>query len=199
MPGMEVDQWNHPIGILAMVVEGSFLVVLVLAKPWRATGSEGAILSIGNGKNHQPVFVTAAALVVIAAGFFYQLGVRSSGNAEEHPLPERIISAQTLEEEYGVRMMLVAVTAAGGLVDVRYRIIDPDKAVGLMEDGAIMPMVYVEENDVMLMPDSHMRTQKLIADRMYFELIPNTQNAIQRGTTVTVAFGDLALEPIVAK
>ena len=139
-------------------------------------------------------------VVVMFGALSYQLGAQNGkAHESEHPLPERIISAQTLEEEYGIRVQLVAVTAAGGMVDVRYRIIDPAKAAKLVVDGGIMPMVYVYGSAVMLMPDMHMRTQKLIADRVYFDLIPNTQNAVKRGTVVTVAFGDVALEPMVTK
>jgi hypothetical protein len=97
-------------------------------------------------------------------------------------------------------MTLVAVTAAGGLVDVRYRVIDPEKAALLAtEEDGIMPMVYVENGDVMLMPDAHMRTQKLVADRMYFTLIPNAQNAVKRGSSVIVVFNDIALEPMITQ
>jgi len=67
------------------------------------------------------------------------------------------------------------------------------------EDGGIMPMVFVGNGDVMLMPDMHMRDQKLIAGRIYFNLIPNTQNAVKRGTVVTIAFGDIAVEPTLAQ
>jgi len=141
------------------------------------------------------------ALVVLTVGFLsYQMGARNNTH-NEHPLPETVISNDMLEQEYGVRVTLVGVTAAGGMVDVRYQIIDPVKAEKLVdeEDGGIMPMVFVGNGDVMLMPDMHMRDQKLIAGRTYFNLIPNTQNAVKRGTVVTIAFGDIAVEPTLAQ
>jgi hypothetical protein len=140
-------------------------------------------------------------LVAVLVSFFsYQLGARNNAHIE-HPIPETVISNDMLEQQYGIRVTLVAVTAAGGLVDVRYRIVDPVKAAQLVDEehGGIMPMVYVGNGDVMLMPDSHMRDQKLIADRMYFNLIPNTQNAVKRGSVVTIVFGDVALEPVLAQ
>ena len=200
MPGMEVGAWYDPLGISAMIVEGLFLIVFVLARPWAVSVSQNFSLSSGISAKRQPVYLTIGMLAVIAVSFFsYQLGGRALGHADDDHLPERVISTQTLEEEYGIRTMLVAVTAAGGMVDVRYRIVDPEKAAKLVKDGGIMPMVYVQDSDVMLIAEAHMRTQKLIADRMYIDLIPNTQNAVKRGTVVTVAFGDVALEPIEAK
>jgi hypothetical protein len=199
MPGMEVEEWYDPIGISALIVEGLFLIVFALAKPWAVSVSKSYSLPLAFGTDRAPLYVTCAMLVVVTMSYFsYQSGLR---NSEQHLLPERIISAQTLEEEYGIRLQLVAITAGGGMVDVRYRILDPDKAVKLIDetDGGIMPMVYVYGSDTMLMSDMHMRTQKLIANRTYFELIPNTQNAVIRGAVVTVAFGNVALEPMVTK
>lgn len=202
MPGMEVEAWYDPIGIPALIVEGLFLIVFVLAQPWAVSSSPSQRLPFSARADRQPIYITAGMLVVIGISFIsYQLGGLNSGHDLEHPLPETVISAQTLEQEYGVRLTLVAVTAAGGMVDVRYRVIDPDKAAKLVDeaDGGIMPMVYVGNGDIMLMPDMHMRTQQLIADRMYFTLIPNTQNAVRRGSVVTIVFGDIAVEPTLAQ
>lgn len=200
MPGMEVEEWYDPIGIPAMIAEGLFLVVTLLAKPWSASVLQESDSSPTKNTNRHTLLAASMTLAVATVGFFsYQLGARNSHT--EHPLPETVISNDTLEQEYGIRLTLVAVTAAGGLVDVRYRIIDPVKAAQLVdeEDGGIMPMVYVGNGDAMLVPDSHMRDQKLIADRMYFNLIPNTQNAVKRGSVVTIVFGDVALEPVLAQ
>ncbi len=199
MPGMEVEEWIHPIGLTAVAVEVLFLIVFGLAKPWADPDMNGQISAFGisyKRMSASPVFFPVILVVMILIGFFsYGLGTRSSH--PDHPLPETVISAQTLEDEYGIEMMLVAVTAAGGLVDVRYKIIDPVKAAKLAtEEDGIMPMIYVENGDIMLMPDAHMRTQKLVADRMYFTLIPNAKNIIKRGSYVTVVFGDIALEPM---
>lgn len=192
------------IGFLAMSVETLFLMTFALAKHWADPVLNEKFLTLKSTANRMKTsrfFAPAMMLFTVLIGFTsYQLGTQSAiAHDTEHPIPERVISAQTLEEEYGIQMSLVAITAAGGMVDVRYRIIDPDKAAKLVTDGGIMPMVYVKNSDVMLMPDSHMRTQKLIADRMYFALIPNTQNALRRGMVVTVVFGDVALEPMVTR
>lgn len=200
LPGMDVEEWFSPIGLSAVCVEGLFLIVFVLSKPWIAADPRESLLP---ASNRQPYYLTLGILaVIVLSSVSYQLGVRGgSDHGEEHELPVHVISAQTLEEEYGIQVTLVAVTAAGGMVDVRYRVIDPEKAVKLVnpDDGGIMPMIFVSGTDTMLMPDMHMRTQQLTADRTYFTLIPNTQNAVQRGSFVTVAFENVALEPVIAK
>ncbi len=194
------------IGFLAMSVETLFLGAFVLSKPWVVPGMDRDFLAFSNSIKHLSAsrfFYPAAMAVMLVIGVSsYQLGVRNAAAEHEskHPLPETVISAQTLEEQYGIQMTLVAVTAAGGLVDVRYKVIDPEKAALLAtEEDGIMPMVYVENGDFMLMPDAHMRTQKLIAGRMYFTLIPNAQNIVKRGSSVTIVFDDIALEPIITQ
>ena len=191
------------IGLSAMFVEGLFLAVFALAKPWAVSPMNESFLAFSNASQRitaSRLFTPALMLATLLIGVgSYQLGRNAGGHSSEHPLPETVITSQTLEEEYGIRMMLVAVTAAGGLVDVRYKVIDPEKAARLATEDGIMPMVYVENGDVMLMPDAHMRTQKLIADRMYFTLIPNAQNAVKRGASVIVVSGDIALEPVITQ
>ena len=194
------------IGLLAMSVETLFLGSFALAKPWAVTGMDSDFLAFNNTIKHMATsrfFYPAMMVTMLVIGVSsYQFGVLSAAakHEPEHPLPETVINAQTLEEEYGIQMTLVAVTAAGGLVDVRYKVIDPEKASLLAtEEDGIMPMVYVENGDLMLMPDAHMRTQKLIAGRMYFSLIPNAQNIVKRGSSVIVVFNDIALEPMITQ
>ncbi len=194
------------IGLLAMSVETLFLGAFVLAKPWAVPGMDGDFFAFNNSIKRMTAsrfFYPAILATMLVIGLSsYQLGIRNAAakHESEHPLPETVISAQTLEEQYGIRMTLVAVTAAGGLVDIRYIVIDPEKAALLAtEEDGIMPMVYVEQDDMMLMPDAHMRTQKLIAGRMYFSLIPNAQNVVKRGSSVIVVFNDIALEPMITQ
>jgi hypothetical protein len=180
-------------------MEVVFLIVFYTAKPW--VGIADRQTPTLQARYRKPVLVTSITAIVIAIGFVsYQAGAANSANTEHH-LPETVISNDMLEQEYGIRVTLVGVTAAGGMVDVRYKVIDPAKAAKLVdpEDGGIMPMVYVGNGDVMLMPDMHMRDQQLIAGRTYFNLIPNTQNAVKRGSVVTVVFEDVAVEPTLAQ
>ena len=194
MPGMEVEEWADPIGIPAMIVEGAFLVLFFLEKPWQ-TDLAGFVKT---AKSPQVAIPAMMLTVMMFSLVSYQVGARSNSHGG-HPLPDTILTEQALEEQYGIKLELVALTAAGGLVDVRYRVLDPDKAAQLVSDGGIMPMLHVDDTDFVLVPDAHMRTQKLVKGRMYFALIPNSQNVVKRGTPVTVAFGDVAVQPVATR
>jgi len=195
VPEIAVGGWNDPAGI-ALLWGLAFLVIFFVAKPWLGLLKENAPAR----QTPQPLLFASLAVIIVAVGVFsYQLGAAKAG--AQHPLPAKVISNDTLEQEYGIRLTLVGVTAAGGMVDVRYRVVDPVKAAKLIDpnEGGIMPMVYVGSGDVMLMPDMHMREQQLVAGRVYFVLIPNAQNAVKRGTVVTVVFGNVAVEPTLAQ
>lgn len=201
IPGIKVQEWFDPIGISAVSVEITFLIVFALAKPW-ATAVSDSSPATREARQRQLISVGAAIFALIAVSdILFRMGVGTAPLERNDAIPETVISAQALEEQYGIRLSLVAVTAAGGIVEVSYRVIDPLKAVKLIkqESVGIMPMVYVENRRVMLMPNSTMRAPQLIAGRVYYMLLPNTQNAVTRGTLVTVVFGDVALEPIAAK
>lgn len=215
MPGMEAEAWFDPIGIPAVIVEAGFLLIFALARPWADWHSPNVPSPEDQSKGGRRLIVLNAALAVMVAFSLVSvpLGLGGTSQGGEHAIPDTVITAQRLEEEYGIRLTLVAVTAGGGMVDVRYRIIDPEKATKLVdpEDGGIMPMLHVQDElctdigryaqyaQTLLMPDSHMRTQKLVADRMYFTLIPNTRGVVHRGTSVIVVFGDVAIEPTLAQ
>lgn len=109
------------------------------------------------------------------------------------------ISAE-IEARWGVRVSQIGVTADGGMVDFRYIVLDPDKALALIDNVKNVPVLLAENtgtsvNSAALMPAKH----NLNPGQTYFFLYRNTQGAIKAGTPVTVKFGDLALEHVIAK
>lgn len=114
-------------------------------------------------------------------------------------LPKNVdtISRQGLEEQYGLRVNLIAVTAAGGMVDLRLKIVDGEKAKLLLQDKKNFPAVFVNGNVTLTASeDAKSKEIKFENDGNLFLMFPNAGNAVQRGATVTVLFGDIALEPI---
>ena len=111
------------------------------------------------------------------------------------------ISTSTLEKAHGIRITQIAVTGGGGLVDLRFTILDPAKARTLFQDHGTPPRLLVEGSTVELQAPMHgaMRNVRLQKDAAGFIIYPNARSAIQPGTRVAVAFGDVRLEPIAAK
>lgn len=129
------------------------------------------------------------ALLAVLGGFFAFRTARAT-----------VVSADLLAERYGVRVSLVAVTAMGGFVDLRLKIIDAEKASLLLQAKENFPVLYVAENGttLQLSPEAQPNVE-LKDDGNLYVMYPNARNAVKPGTPVIVRFGSLGLEPIPAK
>ena len=130
------------------------------------------------------------------------LGMLVSNWFKPQPKPPAmtVISHSALEEKYGLRVNLVAVTGAGGFVDVRIKIVDGEKAKLLLSDKKNFPALWINEKVTLNAPEDT-KSQKIRFDDggNMFIMYPNLGNAVLRGMPVKILFGDTALEPINAE
>jgi hypothetical protein len=143
-------------------------------------------------------FISVAIIlaILITAG----LVVFNSYQSKSTSPAATVILHSALEETYGLRLNLVAVTASGGFVDLRLKIMDGDKAKLLLADKKDFPSL-VAENGVTLNAPADTKSQKIefISGGNLFVMYPNSGNAVLQGSPVTILFGDIRLEPIVVK
>jgi hypothetical protein len=99
-----------------------------------------------------------------------------------------VVTPAGLERRSGVRIVYVAVSGAGGLVDLRYQVVDAAKAAAvhvtqpeLVDEGSGVVV------DSLLMNHSH--TGRFRAGQTYYLVFENPGNLVQRGGRVTVALG----------
>ena len=144
-------------------------------------------------------FISVAIIlaILIAAG----LVVFNSYQSKSTSPAATVISQSALEETYGLRVNLVAVTAAGGMVDFRLKIVDGKKAKLLLQDKKNFPSLLAGAGGATLSASEDAQAQeiKFEDDGNLFVLFSNAGNAVKPGATVTVLFGDVRLEPIVVK
>ncbi|MFN2197041.1 MAG: hypothetical protein ACK2UW_13065 [Anaerolineales bacterium] len=137
--------------------------------------------------------------VMLLIGFFAYRGAQKPEAPAGSP-QMTTISQSALEENYGLRVQLLAVTGAGGLVDLRLQIADAEKARAFLDDPANFPALRVG-NDVDLRVSEDIAEQGIQFEngKSIFVLYPNTQNALKPGDPVTIVFGDLQVEAIEAQ
>jgi hypothetical protein len=99
------------------------------------------------------------------------------------------------EEKTGIRITRVAITGGGGLVDVRYRVIDPNKAPILHEPGSRLAL---REGDGTISTPFHLHSggQTFQAGLAYYEILINTAGLLERGERVSVLVGDAHLDNV---
>jgi hypothetical protein len=140
--------------------------------------------------------------IVVAAVITYAAAAPAGGSADRaaNAAAARVVSAADLEQEYGIKVNLVAVTATGGLVDLRFMVIDKDKAAHVFHDAATMPELFVENSGAVLSTRKGMQHALTLADgARYFILYSNPGGVVQAGTQVSVVIGDVRLAPFGAQ
>lgn len=147
------------------------------------------------------VLAFAGALVlplVVAAGL--TLTATSTDFFARKAADARVVSAADLEEEYGIKVNLVAVTADGGLVDLRYTVIDSVKAAHVLHDAATLPQLLLPDKGAVLRaPQARAHKMDLIDGASYFLLFPNSGGLVQAGAPVSVVIDAVRLEPVSAQ
>lgn len=124
------------------------------------------------------------------------LASSGEGNAKQ-PGPVRIA------EEWGIEPFGVTLTAAGYMLDFRYRVTDPQKALTFMERGAKACLINQETGTKTFVPNPpkvgpmRQTSRQPSTDRTYFVFFANPGRFIKAGDKVTVAIGDCRIEDLV--
>lgn len=107
------------------------------------------------------------------------------------------VSAAGLADRSGVRIVYVAVTGGGGLIDLRFQVVDPDKADSI-HNNATPPALVDDATGVvvnnLLMGHSH--TNGFTAGQTYYLIFENPGNLVQQGGTVSVLLGNAQVDHV---
>ncbi|MCB8944470.1 MAG: hypothetical protein H6658_12040 [Ardenticatenaceae bacterium] len=141
--------------------------------------------------------LTLAGLVLLAVLAVWML-VSQFGSALFAPQITSVAEMPQTEftEATGIRLTLVAITAAGGMIDIRYQVIDPDKAV-VVHDEDKPPLIIDADTGARLFFTRHSGHDfDLHTAVTYSYHIINSGGLIKRGETITVQIGDTQLENV---
>jgi hypothetical protein len=122
----------------------------------------------------------------------------SGGSADRGPVSEAARAA--FAEETGVQVVRVALTGGGGIVDLRYQVIDPNKAQVVHDDTPVL--VDEETNEVIdtfFMGHRHSGRNRPKAGVTYPLLYVNERGLIEQGRTVSVVIGDSRLQHVAVR
>jgi hypothetical protein len=156
---------------------------------------------INMNKNLLPAIILIG---LIGLGFYIQSGKKTpqaaSASNEAAVLFSQISQAE-LEAQYGLHVNLVAVTAMGGMVDLRLKVVDGEKARSLLQDPGNYPSLWIADGDISLAIPEENKVQEIdFKDNIsLFLMFPNGRGIVKTGTPVSIRFGDIQVEPIPAK
>ena len=137
--------------------------------------------------------------LAIAAGLTVWLN-GPSGGTHAALAASRPVSSKVLEEQYGAKVEMVGILAAGGLIELRFQVVDKDKAIGLFGTTDQMPLLAVEGTDRVLESAKGMKHHMtLLNGGSYFIFYTNAANAVQEGSMVSMVINGVRLEHIVVQ
>lgn len=119
---------------------------------------------------------------------------------QAHATPAaRFAPAGDLEALGGIQVTQVGVTAAGGLVDLRFKVLDAAKARKLLGDPANIPVLVAQGGLPLHAPHNALKGAKYGDGLVYFILYPNVRGAVRPGDEVTVAMGETRYGPVTVR
>ena len=118
------------------------------------------------------------------------------------PSPVEPEQAKQLAAQWGVKLLSLRLSAAGFMMDFRFRVLDADKASPLF-DHRNKPYVVVENSNARLpvpmaakvgafRPTN--RGKNIKADKNYYIMFANPDRHVKAGEKVTLVIGDFKIE-----
>jgi hypothetical protein len=105
-----------------------------------------------------------------------------------------VVTADSLVQQSGVKITQVAVTGDGGLVDLRFKVVDPERA-NTLHDQSTPPAVVDEQSGLVVheLFMNHSHTGPFKAGVTYYLVFNNPGNWVHHGSRVTVLLGNAAV------
>ena len=111
---------------------------------------------------------------------------------------------EDLKEKWGIEVTQLFLTAAGHMIDFRYRVLDAKKAETLFVRANKPYLIDQKSEKVLAVPNTGkigpLRTSDMPKEgRIYWMFFGNSQGLVQSGDKVTVVIGDFRAENLVVQ
>jgi cytoskeletal protein RodZ len=103
---------------------------------------------------------------------------------------------QTLEDQWGIQVSSLRLSMANSVVDLRYKVINPDKAILLGNGKTTAYIIDHATGKKLIMPSPPKEgafpptSNKLVGGKTYFSMVSNQGRALKSGSQVTVIVGN---------
>jgi len=112
-----------------------------------------------------------------------------------------------MRDKWGIEIVGITLSAAGYMLDLRYRIVDAGKAEPLVSRGGMVQPYLVDQStgSRLLVPGSiktgsqDRNGQEAVPGRVYDTLFANPSGQVKPGSKVTVVLGEFRAEDLVVQ
>ncbi|MBI5640917.1 MAG: hypothetical protein HZA17_10875 [Nitrospirae bacterium] len=160
------------------------------------------IFPVLQNKNHgyAPPFL----LFLIVLFFTLLSSEGSAAPKETQPGLDAATDQAAIEEKWGVRILGIRLSADGYMLDFRYRVTDPEKALPLF-DRKVRPYTIEQSTGMKLLVPAPPKigslrtTRKPVAETNYFIMFGNPGGRAKKGGKVSVVVGDFRVENLIVE
>ncbi|MCG3209504.1 MAG: hypothetical protein FOGNACKC_03131 [Anaerolineae bacterium] len=147
------------------------------------------------------ILLTGVTLLLVGVAlwmFSSQVDLVPNAGPAQDPLAG--ISQTAFTAQTGIRLLRISFTAGGGMLDLRYQVVDPDKAV-IVHDVDTPPTLVNNSTGQVIDRAYHDHSSKtpMRTGLTYNELVINEGRAIKPGDSVTLIIGEARLENILVQ
>jgi hypothetical protein len=139
------------------------------------------------------------ALIVFVVGGFavYQFWLGRQAAADQAQIAaQQEKAADAIADKWGFRVVRVAPLADGGMLELRFQVVDPDKVIFMFDEVENIPILIDEDSGTAVtlgdLPHSH----NVPAGLYEYIIYTNIGGAVKPGDLVTLKVGELTLEHI---
>ena len=150
--------------------------------------------------NRQFKWMAIAGLLVLAAIsaamlWYWNTSVKAARFEQEHNL-----GATALADRFGVEVTLIGISETSGFIELRYTVLDPDKALDINHYLEYYPKLISEKTGkVISAPLVPHHEHNLEVGRSYYFFISNKDGTFSPGDLVTVEVGGIQVKHLTAQ
>jgi len=112
---------------------------------------------------------------------------------------------RSLEQEWGVELRGIRLSAADYMLDFRYRVIDPKKAAPLLSRNVKPYLIDQESGARLIVPTPpkvgslQQKSSQPVAGKIYFIIFSNPGKLVKKGNKVTVVIDNFKAENLIVE
>ena len=145
--------------------------------------------------------------LVFFIGGLVTLGAPIVTSATSVPGPEaekgKQARDQVLQDQWGIELTAIRITAAGHMVDFRYRVLDADKAAPLFKRQTKPYLIHQASGKVLAVPNTakvgSLRNTNIPQQGRIYWMFFGNKGLVKAGDKVTVVIGDCKAEDLVVQ
>ena len=201
LPGLAADPWLYPYGVIETAIEALFILLFLFTRPWKQSLPVDGKPASPRGFSFLLPFFGAILISGITYGTYrwdisaFQIGYHQHVGSYSAVCNTPITSLEELEQQYGVQVAMIGISALDSIVDVRLMVTDPDKAQAFLENqGAIL----VNQEVLILAPHvhSHWRLKK---GKVFVAFFSTQNGTVHSGSEVSLVYGKVRVEPVIVQ